>query len=458
MAYVRRKGRQVAIVHGVRDSETQKVEQRTLFTLYSKAEAQAAVGEHRVWFRQLLEEQHPRVRFDWAKVDDGIREQMDHLPDLYGYKKDRVDLAFRSALVGFARELMLADPQDLGSAARVLQEHEHELVYLRELIDWRLRLCEQEDDEWSRDNPFYWRTLSHRRRVPHETHERLAALYEERDYDAAGALAQLLVECWPDFCEGHSYLGLIALDEGDPEGAAEHFDEAIRVGRACLPKRVPRDAWWSDHDTRPYLRALAYKARALDRLGDHVGALRLCERLEHDHDQDLMAADARLPILLNAGQWEDAAAAAGYLHRIYPHVHIPRAIALFELGRRDEALVSFLRGATRFPLTARMLVGAEEEAPHDYDSARDHDQGVDLMRDLSGYFLCVRPDFDAFFGSIVASAHYRALAVEYAQAKQEWSSTRRADQQRPLFDEVKEMETEEWASAAAAVVRAELEA
>ena len=44
MPYVRVRDRQVAIVHGVRDSETRKVEQQILFVLYSRAEAREALG------------------------------------------------------------------------------------------------------------------------------------------------------------------------------------------------------------------------------------------------------------------------------------------------------------------------------------------------------------------------------------------------------------------------------
>ena len=44
MAYVRRRGNQLAIVHGERQQGTGKVNQRILFTLYSKAEALEVLG------------------------------------------------------------------------------------------------------------------------------------------------------------------------------------------------------------------------------------------------------------------------------------------------------------------------------------------------------------------------------------------------------------------------------
>jgi hypothetical protein len=44
MAYVRRRGNQLAIVQGQREPGTGKVQQHVLFALYSKAEALEAVG------------------------------------------------------------------------------------------------------------------------------------------------------------------------------------------------------------------------------------------------------------------------------------------------------------------------------------------------------------------------------------------------------------------------------
>ncbi len=44
MAYVRQRGNQIAIVHGERDTEGGKVQQRILFTIYSKAEALKITG------------------------------------------------------------------------------------------------------------------------------------------------------------------------------------------------------------------------------------------------------------------------------------------------------------------------------------------------------------------------------------------------------------------------------
>jgi hypothetical protein len=98
MAYVRRRGNQVAIVHGERDPETGQVDQRILFTLYSKAEILEALGRgadgRRERFQRLLEGEHPGICFNWRAIRKALAENKEFLPDLYEYKTTRVNAAF----------------------------------------------------------------------------------------------------------------------------------------------------------------------------------------------------------------------------------------------------------------------------------------------------------------------------------------------------------------------------
>ncbi len=125
----------------------------------------AATGKSKQMFRQFLEDEFPAIRFDWKKLDAAIKNNMGILPDLYPYKQSRVDNSFRNAMVAFTKELLIADPQVLISSARLLRDQQHELIYLRDLINWRLNIADQEENEWNQDNPFFWRTLMHRREI-----------------------------------------------------------------------------------------------------------------------------------------------------------------------------------------------------------------------------------------------------------------------------------------------------
>jgi hypothetical protein len=143
MAYVRERGKQLVIVQGKRDPETGKVQQRILFTIYSKAEALQIAGRidngHAAQFRYLLKYQYPDIVFNWEKITNAILSKMSALPDLYEYKTTRLRYQFRKDLCAFARQLILTDPQDFVAAGNLIQEHNVELEYLSELIQWRLK-------------------------------------------------------------------------------------------------------------------------------------------------------------------------------------------------------------------------------------------------------------------------------------------------------------------------------
>ncbi|MEN6437591.1 MAG: hypothetical protein ABFD97_03310 [Syntrophobacter sp.] len=102
MAYVRKRGKQLLIVQGIRDSQTKKVEQRILFTIYSKAEALNILGQDNggkaSQFRWLLERQYPDIKLDWGKILEGIKNDIHVLPELYEYRETRLRAGFREDL------------------------------------------------------------------------------------------------------------------------------------------------------------------------------------------------------------------------------------------------------------------------------------------------------------------------------------------------------------------------
>ena len=421
MAYVRKKGNQLAIVHGFRNRDTRQVEQRTLFTLYSKAEALAAVGEGSHHFRNLLADDNPGIRLDWKKIDAGIREHLDHLPDVYPYAAERLEKGFRGALRDFAKEIMLADPQSLHSAARVLQANRHELAYLQELIGWRLCLCDQQKSRWNQDSAFYWRAASRRRQVPPEAEEKLSELYGKHQHDEATALARLLIECWPNYAEGHNYLGLIALERVDYDQATNHFGDAIRIGRTLFPKRIGKDSYWTDLDTRPYMRALMNQAQTLNRMEEYDEALELCDRLEKECGDAISAASHRQSIYLNAGQWDAAAGAARMLCEINPDASVTLAFALFEQGERREAFAHLLHVAIRLPRAIRMCLGMRTRGePAGYDDVGDHNTGVHLTRDLAPYLSRMPRSTRRLLKELVLAPDVQKSATEAAEAHRRW--------------------------------------
>ncbi|MFH1436553.1 MAG: tetratricopeptide repeat protein [Pseudomonadota bacterium] len=391
MAYARKRGSQILIVHGKRCHETGKVEQHILFTIYSKAEAREILGRGgndggAALFQDLMQYQYPDIRLDWKKIRKAIAAGMEVLPDTYEHKAVRIQARFREDLCAFTRQLLLADPQCLASSANLIRGNRMELEYLVDLIQWRLKLCDQEEDEWNRDTPFFWRFALQGHGVPPETEESAEELYDRGDYDRARAAFRLLIDCFDDYAEGHNYLGLIALQQDRVDEAMDCFRKTMEVGRRLFPRRIGRKRYWTDIKTRPYMRGMRNLTLALNRAGRYDEALALCDRLEKECGDDLTADSHRADVFLNTGRWQESADAARRLHQLWPSESLVAACALFEMGRMEESASMFLHGALNSPAAAFMLAARRPAWPSHSLKARDHNTGVELIRSLRAYF------------------------------------------------------------------------
>ena len=388
MAYVREKANQLLIVHGERDRETGKVQQNTLFTLYSKAEALEAIGKtsaKRDWqFQRLLQNQYPDIRFDWENINQQIREKMEVLPDLWEYGDTRLRKGFRKSVVGLVRHLLLADPQTLTSSRELIREHTHELEYARELIDLRLGAMDNPPNEFDADTPFYWRYMLQGRYLSGEEEECIEEMWHKGETEKAETLFRLMVECFDDYAEGHNYLGLMALEREDLEEALEHFHRTMELGEKLFPKRLAKKYYWQDYHTRPYMRGIYNSTTTLIRLGNFSEALGLAHLLEERCGDRGMAQHYRAKIHINQGNWQAALECALEGHG--GGEGFMAAIAANELGRDEDALAYYLQAALCRPRTARMLASQEvddPEKPHDYD---EHNLAVALNNDLARFF------------------------------------------------------------------------
>ena len=388
MAYVREKANQLIIVHGERDRATGKVQQNTLFTLYSKAEALEAIGKtaaKRDWqFQRLLQNQYPDIRFDWENINQQIREKMEVLPDLWKYGDTRLRKGFRKSIVGLVRHLLLADPQLLSSSRELLREHVHELEYSRELIDSRLKTLKHRPSTPDKDTPFYWRYALQGRYLSGDDEEYIEAMWRRGETEKAETLFRLMVECFDDYAEGHNYLGLMALEREDLEEALEHFRRTMELGEKLFPKRLAKKHYWQDYHTRPYMRGVYNSITTLLRLGKFSEALDLAHVLEERCGDRGMAQHYRSKIHINQGKWQAALECAMEGHG--GGEGFIAAIAANELGRDEEALTYYLHAALYRPRTARMLADQKVDAPkepHDYD---EHNLAVTLNKDLDWFF------------------------------------------------------------------------
>lgn len=108
MPYLRSRGSQLVIVHGERRPRNPNVQQRILFTIYSKAEALEILGRgNGGHFELLLQNQNPELRFNWKKIKKDIENHLALLPETYEHGGARL-LQFRKDLRALLSATMLA--------------------------------------------------------------------------------------------------------------------------------------------------------------------------------------------------------------------------------------------------------------------------------------------------------------------------------------------------------------
>jgi tetratricopeptide (TPR) repeat protein len=417
MPFVRVRGNQLAILHGTRTADSGAVDQKTLFTFYSRAEAEAAVGPRRFELEQILAERHPQVRFDWDKLWKAVGEQLDALPDAYDYG-DRSARRFEAGLHTFARELLVADPRTQPQAGALLQARRHELELVAWLIQWRLQTAAEADDLQGRDE-FHWRFEAPADGVPPDAEEHAVGLYERGRLTEADRAFRLFVACFPSYAEGHNYLGLIALEQGRLDDAVAEFRTTAEKGRRLFPKRIPKDDWWSDHATRPYMRGLRNLALTLNRLGRHEEALAVCDTLEQECHDDLTVDAFRASIFLNTGRYAEAGDRALRLVEIWPTELFVAGFALAEL-RDPRAPALMVRAVLHHPRAAQALLGLRVPKPTFREEHEDDEAGRELRLNLAEWLRGRRRRGLVLLRAVWDTPAVRAAVTEIQTALLAW--------------------------------------
>lgn len=448
MAYVRKRGNQIAIVHGDRDADSGNVQQRVLFTIYSQPEALEALGrgseEGAHQFRAHLQREFPSIRFEWPKIERGIEENLSFLPESHSHGEERLSGQFRDDLRAFTRQLVHADPYLLAPAAKLVASHRHELEFLTELIKWRVHTCTRGRNEGMNDDPFYWRFARQGSDPGPEIEEMAEQVYLRGNLDRAEAVFRLLIECFAEYADGHNYLGHIALDRGKTDQAIEQFEEAAKIGLRTFPKRIAKDRYWDDLDTRPYVRAVRNLAQALEAAGRHEDSLRACERLERECGDNSYAASLRATTYLNTGRWEEGFEAASKVCEMWPSESFVAAFALFELGDIEESLVWFLHAALNRPRSACVLLGLRRLKIADWDGAEDHNEGVSQLHSMHEYLGNRASQAKKFFRGLMRLPQVVAMLDEVGHARHR-SLSQREKGHLEVFHRVTEMSSPEYA-------------
>jgi tetratricopeptide (TPR) repeat protein len=308
-------------------------------------------------------------------------------------------------------------------------------------------VCEQEENVWNQDTPYFWRFALPGSGVPPEAEELAAGYYEKQDYPHAKAAFELLTELFDGYAEGHNYLGLIALEEGRLDEAVASFEKTIELGRKLFPKRISKKRFWSDDATRPYMRGLMNLALALNRADRFDEALALCDRLENECGDEVTASWHRATICLNLGRWSQAASSAGGIVGLDAEASFLQAFALHASGERQTAVAAFLHAALNHPRTARMLLALRtSREPRGYDEISDHNAGVNLIRALHAYLARPPRGFRRFFTALVADPRVAKLLDEVRDAAHRFRENRKGGD-RSALERMNQMRSRAFAEA-----------
>ena len=415
MPFIRKRGNQLCLVHGVRNPESKQVEQKILFTFYSKAEVREAFGvpgaEGSHLFASLIEDEYSDIRFDWKRLKKQTQQQLDALPDIYPCQAERIKNGIRQGMTDLLRELAVADPQWLASSRKVLLENQIELAHLQELISRRLQEVAEgtEGDPLGADN-YFWRYSLRGKSMPPELEEELQEKFEAGDLDEAARLFGFYTEAFPNYAEGHNYLGIIALRRRNLELAREHFLRTIQVGRTLFPKRIAKSQYWSDHATRPYMRGLRNLVLTLIRLGDLEEALDTCDRLKVECGDQFTSQAFQAAIHLNQGKWRKAYDMAAPLTRITPSEAFIAAFAAYEQGQHALAMLHFVHGMMNYPYTAALLTQSRPpRKPVSLREVGDYSHGVETLEMLAAFQKKRSSESRSFFRQVFELKEIRTL-------------------------------------------------
>jgi len=460
MPFVRSHGNQVLIVHGERDKVTGKVNQRKLFTLYSKVEAAAAIGENNQedsrYFRQLLEDANPEIKFDWTNLKNDIRKKMPELPDLYPLRQARSEDGFRKALDEFVKQLLITDPQHSAAGQATLQAYADDLAALTLFINTRLdqrywHAYKDEDGEdalLDRGDPFCWRYEVQSSEVPGDIEEIAASLFEAGEDEEARKLFNVLTRCFPTYADGYNWLGLIDLRENKPKEALEQFRKTIKYGRSLFPKRIAKSSYWSDHSTRPYMRGMQNLGLALIQAGRFKESLDICQQLENDCGAvgQLTAQSLRAAAYLNLHYWDLSLKAALAQIELAPSAGFIAGYAVYELNREKEAVELFLHAALNYPHTACILLERKEPKSLCNSEVEDHNLGIEMCRMLPRFFQMQSKQSRKFFKKLGENLTVRALIDEAVECTRSHSHLRAVDAHSNNFKRWHELQSREFAA------------
>ncbi len=192
--------------------------------------------------------------------------------------------------------------------------------------------------------------------------------YEEGNLDKAERIFRAVLAQMPDHLDAIHHLALVLSERGLIGEARDLWDQAVRIGHKAFPQdfELRRDRLeWGWLENRPFLRCLHGLALTRYNDGEIEEALRLFQELLSLNPNDNQGVRATAQgALFKLGRFEDALKIAKqYPNDIMPETLYGRALALFKLGRRQEATVALQEAVEHLPLVGKELLKTKHRLP-----------------------------------------------------------------------------------------------
>ena len=192
--------------------------------------------------------------------------------------------------------------------------------------------------------------------------------YEQGNLDQAERVFKEVLAQMPDHLDAIHHLALVLLERNLLDQAHDLWNQAVSIGQKAFSQdfKLGRDRLeWGWLENRPFLRCLHGLALARYQEGRIEEALRLFQELLYLNPNDNQGVRAMAEeILFKLGRLEEALKIIEqYRDDAMPETLYGRALALFKLGRRQEATAALKEAVEYLPLVSKELLKTKHRLP-----------------------------------------------------------------------------------------------
>ncbi len=192
--------------------------------------------------------------------------------------------------------------------------------------------------------------------------------YEEGNFYEAETIFRAVLAEMPDHLDAIHHLAIVLSERGLCAEARNLWEQTSRIGHKAFPQdfQLGRDRLeWGWLENRPFLRCLHGLALVKYDNGEIGEALKLFQELLSLNPNDNQGVRAlAVQALFELGRPKDVLEVTEqYNDDVMPEILYGRVLALFKLGRRQEAIAALFKAIEYSPLVAEELLKIKHQLP-----------------------------------------------------------------------------------------------